>query len=160
MNKRLTSILFIIVLLGATIGLASCTKKEDNGGGKPAVTPNSMEATVGGRKFEPTGPPIVTYNSTTGNIDVTMNDKDQVSAVAIYFSTNDGNTQTFGTGNCFGNAQTSSQNDGLYTATNGTLTLTTNDKAGRIAAGTFSFNAVNVNSQTTSVSGGKFYVKY
>lgn len=159
MKIKLNHYLFAFALTCMSLGLGSCSKTEDEGGSDTPKA-NFVEVTVNGKKFDPVGAPIFSFDAGTGNFDVSIKDNDQVSVLAIYFNVNGGETQNFGTGDCYGNIQTSTFNDGLYTATNGTLTLTTNDKSARIVAGTFSFTAINSEMETANVTDGKFYVKY
>lgn len=159
MKIKLNHYLFAFALTCMSLGLGSCSKSEDEGGDDTPKA-NFVEVTVDGKKFDPVGAPLFSFDATSGSFDVSIKDNDQVSALALYFNVNAGNTQSFGSGDCYGNVQLSTFNDGLYTATNGTLTLTTNDKSARIVAGTFSFTATNTEMETISVTGGKFYVKY
>ncbi|MDX5321177.1 MAG: hypothetical protein LPK49_08935 [Bacteroidota bacterium] len=161
MKTKISTFLLAAVLLGSTALFSSCGKEEEPGTGGGGSTPkaNSLTATIGTKILDPVAAPTVVYEAGTGNLNITVNDKDQVTTLAIYFNVNQGNSLTFGS-TAFGNVQTSATSEGLYTADGGTITLTTNDKANRIAEGTFSFSAKNLQQANVDVSNGKFYVKY
>lgn len=160
MKIKLNYLLFAFALTMMSFGFSSCSKDEDDPGAGGTPKANFLDASVNGKKIVPIGAPIFTYDANTGNFDMLVKDNDQVSSLAVYFNVNGGNTQNFGSGDCYGNVQTSTFNDGLYSATSGTLNLTTNDKSGRVVAGNFTFTAVNSEMETVSVTGGNFYIKY
>lgn len=158
MKTKINSFLLAFALLGSVVVLNSCNKDEDDPGTNQPKT-NFVSATIGTKAIDPAGAPIVNFSGST--LDFTINDKDQVTTLAIYVDVNGANSQSFaGGGTAFANVQTSSTTEGLYTADGGTITLTTNDKANRIAEGTFAFSAKNTNFQNIDVSNGKFYIKY
>lgn len=161
MKMKISTYLLAFTLMGSVSLFSSCSKDDDNGGSSSGgnTKANSMTATIGTKILDPAAAPTVVYEAGTGNLNITVNDKDQVTTLAIYFSVNEGNSLTFGN-NAFGNAQTSNTTEGLYTAAGGSLTLTTNDKTNRIVEGTFNFSAQNVNQANLDITNGKFYIKY
>lgn len=165
MKTKMNTYLLTFALLGSAFMFNSCEKGDDTGntGGVTPPKTNSVSAQIGSKILEPSGLPLVNFESGTGTLDFTVYDKDQVHTLAIYLDVNGGNGQSFASGGtAFANVQTSSTTEGLYTSDGGSLTLTTNDKTNRIVEGTFSFSAKNINSppDNINVSGGKFYIKY
>lgn len=158
MKTKFNSFLLAFALIGSVFTLNSCNPDGDDPGTNQPKT-NFVSATIGTKAIDPAGAPIVNFTGST--LDFTINDKDQVTTLAIYVDVNAANTQSFASGGtAFANVQISSTTEGLYTADGGNITLTTNDKANRIVEGTFVFSAKNSNFQNIDVSNGKFYIKY
>lgn len=160
MKTKINTYLLAFVLLGSTLALNSCKKDEDPDDGNNPPKTNSVSAVIGTEALDPAAAPIINFESGTGTLNFTVNDKDQVTTLAIYLNVNGPNTQSFVGGDAYGHVQTSTATEGLYEADGGTLTLTTNDKTSRIVEGTFVFSAKNINKENLEVSNGKFYLKY
>ncbi|HCS19537.1 MAG TPA: hypothetical protein DIW47_03055 [Bacteroidetes bacterium] len=158
MKTKINSLILAFALVGSVALLNSCNKDDEDPGTDQPKT-NFVSATIGTKAIDPAGAPIVNFTGST--LDFTVNDKDQVTTLAIYVDVNSTNTQSFsGGGTAFANVQVSNTTEGLYTADGGSIILTTNDKANRIVEGTFAFSAKNTNMQNIDVSNGKFYIKY
>ncbi|MBI1222621.1 MAG: hypothetical protein GC180_08465 [Bacteroidetes bacterium] len=161
MKMKISTLLLAFALLGSSAMLSSCKKNDDNNGSN-SNTPakdNSLTAIIGTKIVDPSGLPTISYEADKGILTATVYDKDQVTTLALTMQLDQGNTLAFGS-TAFGNVQTSSNTDGLYEAVDGNVNLSTNDRTNRIAEGTFSFSAQNLNSAKINVTSGKFYIKY
>lgn len=159
MKRYFTPFIIAVLAIGSAGMLGSCNKTEDDPAGGGGTKSNSMTATIGSKALN-TETMIVEYGS-NGYIDITSNDKDQATVLSINFDINGAATQSMDGMTAFGTVQLSSQDEDLYSAESGTLTITNNNKSAGIVEGTFSFTGRSlITSATIQVTGGTFYAKY
>ena len=164
MKRKLHTYILALLAVGS-LSLGACSKDDDGGGGSGGSgggggtgKTNNLEATIDSKAFNYSSM-VATYEASTGFLDVTAYDKDQVTTVSLYIDLNGPTTQTIGS-DAFGNVQVSSTTEGLYQGTSGMLTITSNNKTAKTVEGTFEFQAVNSNQASINITGGKFYVDY
>lgn len=159
MKKKFTLLFVALTIASATL-FTSCKDDDDNGGNAAPARKDFLEATVGGTKYA-AGTILATYDGQAKSVSATLSSTDQVTTIGITFVIDQGTTLPMGTSGTTIKATGTYQNGSdVFEAKSGTLVLTKNDTQGRIAEGTFEFEAEDGNGVKKPVTAGKFSLKY
>jgi len=166
--KTKFTLLFSMLMIGSAVILSSCGKDDDpsTGGGGGDNTPiETISFEIDGAAFD-LGSFTQDFESSTGYLSLLASSNNQTTQLSIVLSTNDGDNLTVGNISEVSIAlQEGSNAEQLFEGKSGSITLTKNNKSGKIIEGTFTATLSNENANPTTVetrqiTNGKFYATY